>query len=1218
MTRLRQDSCGYALITALIVTAITAALVLGFINQVNTEQKISLNDTDYSGAFYAAEAGLEKLNSDLSKKFVARLFPTQADLAEIQAEDYEPQLDGPLVDITYTRYSLTGGQSTRLGAAATAMETTMTVVSADGWPDTGFFMVDAEEITYTGKTATTFTGLGRGTGGSVATAHVSGASLSRSRVLTLSEGANAGLNAQMVPFTLDVAAKAGVGTEARLTREVQVALIPVFQFGIFSDSDLSFFAGPDFNFGGRVHSNRNIFLAEGGGTLTLSQKVTSAQQIIRQVLANGVSTTPSFTGAVRVVNTPGSTLPLGLTQGSVTGGPGSAANTAWPGISLTTYNGNILSAATGARALTLPFVAGGYTTIELIKRPPLGEDPTTLIGQSRLANQASLRVFISDTAANLPTGVGYPLNNTLGGYAPTDTVGPPAVFMPPFAEANPADPDFRTAAGADETTNAPLINGFIYIDRLNADGTFTDVTMEILQLGISTNQTNAILRFQKPRWDALDSTNSLNAVDYVPINMYDAREGRFRDDNSTVGGNLRKLGIMNIVELDVRKLRDWFANTIGATGNLAASNSGYIFYFSDRRGNRNNAGEETGELGFEDFVNPGDLEGDPNGALDVGEDLNANGVLDRYGANLPYTPFSASTDLYNTGVAPSTAQRAINLTEDLDNVEQQFDVSSVAGLSTGLYRIDNEVVNCTNVTASPIQCTRGQQGTAAVAHVPTQAIDLTANVADTTTTSFNVSSDTNVTVPRYYRVDNETILCTSKAANVLTCERGMLGTPPATHTAALNALSANITAGTGTVNLSSATGLPTINAWYRIENETMACTRAGNVLTCQRGQLGTLASAHPAVPPVGVSQAVTTTTTTTFTFATGAALATFTVPNYYRIDNEAINCSTKSVVTPWTMTCTRGQLGTVSATHLINSVVLPALSAAVTTTTTNTMTFTSTTSINVPAYFKFDTEIVNCSAKTATTLTCTRGQLGTVAATHLAGAALQGVVTAGLVNVQPVNIFASERAAKNRVHYFRRALRVFNGAAGNLPMPGFTIASENPVYLMGNYNADAANAFAGNHSFTAVIGDTVTLLSNNWVTSGDERSFTFPYTPGSRPGTTTWYRTAIASGKGINFTKPTEEDDVDFGTDGGTHNFLRYLENWGGATSNYRGSIVSLYYYRQAIGPYKCCDTVYGPPTRAYAFDTDFLVPSQLPPGTPRFRDINNLAFRQTIRADSN
>jgi hypothetical protein len=62
--------------------------------------------------------------------------------------------------------------------------------------------------------------------------------------------------------------------------------------------------------------------------------------------------------------------------------------------------------------------------------------------------------------------------------------------------------------------------------------------------------------------------------------------------------------------------------------------------------------------------------------------------------------------------------------------------------------------------------------------------------------------------------------------------------------------------------------------------------------------------------------------------------------------------------------------------------------------------------------------------------------------------------------------------------------------------------------------------------------------------------------------------------------------------------------------------MVSLYYARQGVGIYKCCATVYGPPNRAFAFDTEFLVPSQLPPGTPRFRDINNLSFRQTLRAD--
>ena len=32
------------------------------------------------------------------------------------------------------------------------------------------------------------------------------------------------------------------------------------------------------------------------------------------------------------------------------------------------------------------------------------------------------------------------------------------------------------------------------------------------------------------------------------------------------------------------------------------------------------------------------------------------------------------------------------------------------------------------------------------------------------------------------------------------------------------------------------------------------------------------------------------------------------------------------------------------------------------------------------------------------------------------------------------------------------------------------------------------------------------------------------------------------------------------------------------------------------------------------AFDSDFLTPSLLPPGTPMFRDVNTLTFRQLLR----
>jgi len=261
-----------------------------------------------------------------------------------------------------------------------------------------------------------------------------------------------------------------------------------------------------------------------------------------------------------------------------------------------------------------------------------------------------------------------------------------------------------------------------------------------------------------------------------------------------------------------------------------------------------------------------------------------------------------------------------------------------------------------------------------------------------------------------------------------------------------------------------------------------------------------------------------------------------------------------------------------------------------------TITVGSTASFPSGGYVVIGTEYITYTGKTATTFTgITRGALGSTATNHGSGS----------------GVFANNTARKNKVHYFRRALRLINRTLGNLPMPGFTVAAENSVYIQGHYNANAAG-FGGENSASAVIADAVTLLSVNW---NDYRSFDFPYTPGNRGATTTGTGSPSQPEKVATSRIPLMAVPNDFGTDGGTHNFLRYIENWNGQTLNYTGSLVSLYFARQALGAYKCCTTVYGTPTRAYSFDVTFLVPSQLPLGTPRFRDINNLAFRQMIRA---
>ena len=84
----------------------------------------------------------------------------------------------------------------------------------------------------------------------------------------------------------------------------------------------------------------------------------------------------------------------------------------------------------------------------------------------------------------------------------------------------------------------------------------------------------------------------------------------------------------------------------------------------------------------------------------------------------------------------------------------------------------------------------------------------------------------------------------------------------------------------------------------------------------------------------------------------------------------------------------------------------------------------------------------------------------------------------------------------------------------------------------------------------------------------------------------------------------------------GVPNFLRFLESWfAGSTQNtmhYGGSLVSMYYSTYNTGMFKCCTySVYIPPFRDYYFDTDFTTPQGLPPGTPMFRDVESLGYRQ-------
>ena len=186
------------------------------------------------------------------------------------------------------------------------------------------------------------------------------------------------------------------------------------------------------------------------------------------------------------------------------------------------------------------------------------------------------------------------------------------------------------------------------------------------------------------------------------------------------------------------------------------------------------------------------------------------------------------------------------------------------------------------------------------------------------------------------------------------------------------------------------------------------------------------------------------------------------------------------------------------------------------------------------------------------------------------------------------------------------AVRLING--GVLPAGGLTVASENAVYIQGDYNTGTvgANSTAvpanglGNPDNTAspvvsgytsqpaaVIGDAVMLLSNSWQDANSSLDLT------ARPASNTTYNTAIVSGFMPSGYQPAT--GAQYGYSGGANNFPRFLENWDSRYCTYYGSMVELFQSKTFTGQWDT-GVIYRPPLRRWNFDTSFRTTP--PPGT--------------------
>jgi hypothetical protein len=992
----RRDA-GIALLTTLLLLVLMSSLLVGFILLVIGGSKLSGMNDDYSKAYYAAEAGMEKMTADLGTLFDQNYAPT--------------------------------------GAQVNAITTTPP-------PLNGIQFINAQ----TGGSGYNITYPVDGNGNPLA---------SNAQILS---GAYQGMVALSTPYTLTVTSHTAEGSEVKLQRTTQTVGIPMFQFGVFSDSDLSFFPGPVFNFGGRTATNGNLFLAS-GNIVTLSDRVTAIGDVIRTNLSNGWLTSTNYTGTVDIATSSGNPPPvraLAMTEGSLVGTLGSAPNPNWQSISLgaANYNGYLRGGTTSSgQKLNLGVVtlgSGITQSVDVNRRPPGPENPA--VTAERYFAQASLKILLSDN--------------------PMDIMNLPCID--------------------------PTVQPFNLADLARSPALWTTYSANAAALFTAMNNNNAA---------------GLNTIP-VPLAASGAIAGHTAYNPTSIAtGDPQGYWIPNgnpiikgFIKIEVQKgygspCNGWKDVTIEVLS------LGY-------------AGKN---------INPLPITGAGStaaGNIPVLPNNNNGGTVGQHSQITPPVGNAAFTGM----LSPITCR----------------DVHPNAIIRLERVR-DNPNVPATNGNCGVLPATTGN-----ITTVPTNPTDYWPNVL------FD---------PR---------------------EGSLRDTQPSS------------TAGVGNIKYDQMVALGGVIRYIEVDAANLA-----KYFTGALGSSGVLAF-DPNVAPNDFSVYISDRRDNYTAIQSWVGSWPPLSPSLHETGEYGFDDVVNATSSP-TGGCPNGSLDTGEDLDGTGNIYLYGGI------TTQTQLAYNQASPWTGGYGFFNN--LNGTALTANPV-------------------CSAPVTAAAI--WPGNfVVNSNESRQNPNLFFRRAIKIVNGSflnLGNCPgstsntaIPcGLTIATENPAYIQGDFNANSqGNGFNDPHVATSVSADAVTLLSDNW---NDYNSFVFPYThagisaspapvpanPGQRAGYTTFYRVAIAAGKGVSFPQPGGTAQ-DYGTDGGVHNFLRYIEDWSNQTLNYKGSIINLFYNRQAVGTYKCCTIVYNPPTRGYNFDIEFLSPQLLPPRTPLFRDVNTTGFTQLL-----
>jgi hypothetical protein len=1113
MKRARRHTEGFTLIAALLMMAMLSAMAVGLMMMVNTEGKVGGADLQNNLAYHAAEGGIEQMYSNLSALLQNVQVPSAAQICGVGL----PNTNGPsMLGVTWKQYSVVPG-------------TTQTCPS------------NLQGIANWGP---------------------------------ILGGPNQGLYAQVIPLNMTVTASMFGGQEVTMMRGAQLAMIPVFQFGMFCDADCSIFPGSNMTFAGQVHANGDFYPFVGtGSTLTFQAKVAAFGNIVRNQLPNTNTTIASHNGTVLVptssnanaCSTPTTNcftmaaVGTSYGDGSVTGGGSSTAQPAanissyWNGFSQTTTNYQVIDgnyyvtgastpAGTGARKLALPFVNGTNFPYEIVRRPPSGESSTSVLGSSREYNMAQIRVLLDDDPANLPGGSGDANNIRLANITTAQATATGATATNAFGIA-------MTAGNYPASYPAGTYQLY-FAAGTNALPSASSV------LASSTAGSNGA---DTPEWP------------YAPAAWY----GNANNTNPTLQG-LQPKGPNGGPGAPI---------TAGSSASAAPT------------------------LAICPPASPLPKNGVPAGCPAAGTAPSApyyavNGVVPATSA-AAVTPGTAAWNLVdgylrveylnNAGAWVAVTQEWLNL---------GFARGVTAPTAPGTNPVNPNAILLLQQPADRVTPNGFQAGLA----LPSAASSLTAIGAGTAP------------------------VCVAQSGTPAKCTQ-WASVPPLLRDSGAPATQWQF----GTSSAPATQSVTQFN-WYPIN---FYDPREGEPRDIDWSSV--YGAADNTCTTNGVMNAVEIDVGNLKRWLSGAIGASGTSVNSSAQNGYVLYFSDRRgmLVNPNVTSShpANTKSGDSGLEDTVNASSVPGVPDGV-----------LETKITGQTYFPEDDNengiLDNWGAKNLGL-----GFWGTVAN---ASANLNAVINAsatpnpyGTVAAGTTNRIQScgTTGRKNWVSGARHVLKLVDGSLGNLPLNpnpivyngvtyngGFTVASENPVYLQGDYNSNAADTTwgatptdAAGMAAAAVIADTVTLLSNSWDdrfsmmgTAGNMS----PSSLGNRTATSTYYRVAISAGKNMTFSNPTAwpaaagNDDV--GTDGGIHNFLHLMENWGGVSENYKGSMASLYYSTYNTGFYKCCTAVYGVPTRNFVFDLDFQSPYGLPPGTPMFKDVESLSYRQLLTPRSN